>query len=272
MKIPTSENSKENLKKSTFSSSYSVIKKRNENIKIIKANSNIPNLFKYYNLTKNNSFDKNSKKNILSRNSCKNNLDNIKFNSHSNQLLSKNDKKIITSIIKDFNKNKIVTKRLLKNEEFLALNSVSNANYNSLLRKNERKQNKKRSTLLLYRNLYEDISSSMINQFNNRTFDILVKPNNSHMYSTNLNYFRQQLINNFTENNENNNEYNRKKYNEAMKIGEINDKRNLKLAFELEKSFYQNKYKNAFITDINIIINININQYLKRKNIIENLF
>ena len=69
------------------------------------------------------------------------------------------------------------------------------------------------------------------------------------MYSTNLNYFRNQLINNFNEYNKNL-EYARKKYNNAMKIGEIHERKNIKKAFDLEKKFYQNKYK--ILKDLNI--------------------
>lgn len=49
-------------------------------------------------------------------------------------------------------------------------------------------------------------------------------------------------------------EYARKKYNDAMKVGEINEQKNIKIAFDLEKKFYQNKYnilKNLNIKDIN---------------------
>ena len=89
----------------------------------------------------------------------------------------------------------------------------------------------------------------MINKFNNKTFGILDPPIRDPMYSTNLNYFRKQLINNFNEYNKSL-EYARKKYNNAMAIGELHEKKNIKIAFDLEKKFYQNKYK--ILKDLNI--------------------
>ena len=70
-------------------------------------------------------------------------------------------------------------------------------------------------------------------------------------------YFRRQLINNFTEYNENI-EYTRKKYNDAMKIGEIHEEKNFKLALKMEQKFYQNKFnilKNQNVKDIKNNIN-----------------
>ncbi len=97
----------------------------------------------------------------------------------------------------------------------------------------------------------------MITKFNNRTFDILDPPKKDTIYSTNLNYFRRQLINNFTEYNENI-EYTRRKYNDAVKIGEIHEEKNFKLALKMEQKFYQNKFnilKNQNVKDIKNNIN-----------------
>ena len=81
----------------------------------------------------------------------------------------------------------------------------------------------------------------MIKKFNNKTFDILDPPNKNPIYSTNLEYFRPQLINNFNEY-KGNLEYARKKYNDAMNVGEINDEKNIKKAIKMEHKFYQNKF------------------------------
>ena len=254
MKDYNSVNSKEKL-----SLSHSIKKQKNnikleskEKINIPKTGNKNKNSLKYLNLTTtNNIFDKNWNKNHLSRNPILK-IDNMKLKSYTNQFLTNDDKKKIKSIINDFDKNKILTERLLKKEENLALNSVNNSNYTSLLRPNNKNIKNRKSIYINYRNKFNDLTSDMINQFNNRTFDILIKPNNNIIYSTNLNYFRQQLINNYTENDEQNIENNKKRYNDAMKVGEINDKKTSKLAIEMEKNFYENKYNYLFRTDFNI--------------------
>ena len=261
----TKENFNQNSKRNILSTSNSQNSK-NSNIKInikskadpkkIKTKSR--NVIQYYN-SKNNSIIKNINNNNLSKKSKTNSL----INNNNKILLTEIDKRKIKSIIKVFKNNKVLTERLLKKENILALNSVNNSNYSFLLNQNKDEISKNKSKKLLYRNKYSDYSLFMINKFNNKTFDILDKPYRNPMYSTNLNYFRRQIINNFSENNINL-EYARKKYNNAMKVGEINEQRNIKLALDMEKKFYQNKYnklKDFNIKDINHQILNKIKQF-----------
>ena len=242
------KNKNENLKNKKRKNSFINIKIE-PNLKINPKRSNIKkNISIHYYNSESNSIGINSINNYISRNSTK--LKSYSQDTYNNKTgLSENDKRKIKSITKVFRINKVLTERLLKKEKTLALNSVNNSNYSFLISQNEGKKLKNKNTKLYFRNRYNDYSSYMINKFNNRTFGILDPPNNKPIYSTNLNYFRHQLINNFTERN-NNMEYEKKRYNDAMMISEINDKKNLKNAFDLEKKFYENKYN--FMTEINL--------------------
>ena len=225
-----------------------------EKINIKKVNINDKNLIKYYSSV-NSSTASNSKSDYMPRNSLKGKIVYSKTNNNSG--LSEIDKKKIKSIINNFKKHKVVADRLLNKEKYLALNSVNNSNYSFLIAQNGDTKLKNKNRKLIYRNQYYDCSSNMITKFNNRTFDILDPPKKDPIYSTNLNYFRRQLINNFTEYNENI-EYTRKKYNDAMKIGEIHEEKNFKLALKMEQKFYQNKFnilKNQNVKDIKNNIN-----------------
>jgi hypothetical protein len=233
------QNSKQNILSTSSSEKY---KKYNIKIKsksLDKASSKkskikFRNIIQYYN-SDNNSLLKSSNSNYISRLSVVSKTNSLK--DYKNKIsLTEVDKRKIKSIIKVFKNNKVITERLLKKEKNLALNSVNNSNYSFLLSQNKDKITKNKSKKLLYRNQYNDFSSYMINKFNNKTFGILDPPNRAPMYSTNLIYFRKQLINNFNEYNKNL-EYARKKYNNAMKVGEINEQKNIKIAFDLEKNF-----------------------------------
>ena len=261
----TTENPKENTKNiilltSSSESNTKAFSKKNKklkqkiNLKKLNIKNRNRNIIHIYNST-NSSISKNSRNSFFSRNSLKDATNSYKTYNNKTKL-TENEKKKIKSIIKVFRNHKVLTERLIKKEDILALNSVNNSNYSFLLRQNEEKSAKNKSRKLIYNNQYNDVSSFMINKFNNKTFGILDPPNREPMYSTNLNFFRRQLINNYNEFNKNT-EYARRKYNNAMKIGEINDEKNIKLALDLEKKFYQNKY--------NILNDINFNQDIINK-------
>ena len=240
-----SESPKDNLKNKEILSSNERKKKKifikinmspDEKINIKKLNIDNKNFIKYYSSV-NSSTVSNSKSDYLPRNSLKGKIVYSKTNNNSG--LSEVDKKKIKSIINNFKKHKVVADRLISKEKYLALNSVNNSNYSFLIAQDGDTKLKNKNNKLIYRNQYYDCSSNMITKFNNRTFDILDPPKKDPIYSTNLNYFRRQLINNFTEYNENI-EYTRRKYNDAMKIGEIHEEKNFKLALKMEQRFYQN--------------------------------
>ena len=244
----TSEKSKENLKNDIkFSSMKGKNKKLyikislnpNEKLNLKKINLTNKNLTNYYN-SGNKSTSRNSENDYLSGNQTTDKIISSKSFKHKG-LLTETDKKKIKSIVNDFKMHKVVAERLLNKEKSFALNSVNNSNYAFLLAQSNDKNLKKKKSSIIYRNQYNDFSSFMINKFNNRTFDILDPLNKDPIYSTNLDYFRRELINNFTENNQNI-EYARKKYNDAMNVGEINEEKNIKNAIQMERKFYQNKF------------------------------
>ena len=257
------ESPKNNLKNKKILSSNKRKKKKlfnkinmspSEAINIKKINMNNKNFIKYISSV-NSSTASNSKSDYLSRNSLKGKI--ISSKSNNNKGLSEAERKKLRAIINDFKKHKIVAERLLNKEKDLVLNSVNNSNYSFLIAQNGDKNLKNKNRKLIYRNQYYDCSSHMINKFNNKTNDILDPPKQDPIYSTNLNYFRRQLINNFTEYDENI-EYTRRKYNDAMKIGEIHEEKNYKLALQMEQKFYQNKFnilKNQDVKDIKNNIN-----------------
>ena len=226
-----------------------------EAINIKKIDINNKNFIKYYNSV-NSSTASNSKSDYLPRNSLKGKI--ISSKSNNNRGLSEVERKKLRTIINDFKKHKIVAERLLNKEKYLALNSVNNSNYSFLIAQSGDKNLKNKNRKLIYRNQYYDCSSHMINKFNNKTYDILDPPKQDPIYSTNLDYFRKQLINNFTEYNENI-EYTRRKYNDAVKIGEIHEEKNYKLALQMEQKFYQNKFNILNNQDVKDIKN-NINK------------
>ena len=256
----TSEKPKENLKNDIkFSSMKGKNKKLyikislnpNEKLNLKKINLTNKNLTNYYN-SGNKSTSRNSENDYLSGNQTTDKIISSKSFKHKG-LLTETDKKKIKSIVNDFKMHKVVAERLLNKEKSFALNSVNNSNYAFLLAQSNDKNLKKKKSSIIYRNQYNDFSSFMINKFNNKTFDILDPLNKDPIYSTNLDYFRRELINNFTENNQNI-EYARKKYNDAMNVGEINEEKNIKNAIQMERKFYQNKFnvlKNRDIKDIN---------------------
>ena len=240
----TTEKSKENLKNHIILPSIrekpqklfiklSLNPKKKINLK--KINISDKNLNQYYNSV-NNSTSGNSEIDFSSGKKEKDNI--VSSKSFKNKrILTENDKKKVKDIVTNFRKHKVVTERLLKKEKSLALNSVNNSNYAFLLIQSEDKNIKKKNRNIIYRNQYNDFSSYMIKKFNNKTFDILDPPNKNPIYSTNLEYFRPQLINNFNEY-KGNLEYARKKYNDAMNVGEINDEKNIKKAIKMELKFY----------------------------------
>ena len=170
--------------------------------------------------------------------------------------LSNDDKKKLKAIVKNFDKNKVITKELFNQDKKLRLNSLNKTNYFFLI-ESEKKYNKNRKSKNKYistksRNINSKISktdyssSSMIRQFNNRTNRILDASLPEIMYSKNLNNFRKQIINNFNENIEfmKDFELSKIKYEDALRVLEKVKYLYEKRALETEKKFYKAKYNN----------------------------
>ena len=199
------------------------------------------------------------------------NFSNSFYNEKSNSHLSNDDKKKLKSIINNFNKNKVMTQQLFNQEKRLRLNSINKTNYfffvntekyNKIKKsiksrsrnKNKNKNsitkkfscsifNKKSRNLRLMTNNTNYSSSSMINRFNNKTTGILDTSSPESIYNKNLNIFRRQIINDFRDQRilENDVEFSKMKYEDAIKVLEEAEKFYIKRAVETEKKFYKAK-------------------------------
>ena len=134
----TTENPKENTKNiilltSSSESNTKTFSKKNKklkqkiNLKKINIKNRNRNIIHIYNST-NSSISKNSRNSFFSRNSLKDATNSYKTYNNKTKL-TENEKKKIKSIIKVFRNHKVLTERLIKKEDILALNSVNNSNY-----------------------------------------------------------------------------------------------------------------------------------------------
>jgi hypothetical protein len=160
-----------------------------------------------------------------------------------------------------------MTQQLFNQEKRLRLNSINKTNYfffvntekynkykKSIKSRNKNKNNitkkfsssifnKKSRNLRLATNITNYSSSSMINRFNNKTTGILDTSSPESIYNKNLNIFRRQIINDFRDKRilENDVEFSKMKYEDAIKVLEEAEKFYIKRAVETEKKFYEAK-------------------------------
>ena len=161
--------------------------------------------------------------------------------------LTNKDKKKIKLIIKNFDKNKVVTEELFAQDKRIRLNSVNKSNYFFLVNKtNHCKINRNKGRELIKRiNDTDFLSSSMIEKFNNKTAGILDISTHQKIFSkNNFINFTKQIINNFSDKIKIGKEleYSTMKNRKAMKILEFFDELQIKKALETEKNFYKAKY------------------------------
>ena len=220
-----------NLKQVSFTS---LLKSKNKNERI-KLNIN--------SLTNNNSMPPKTFSSLIQKNKNLNN----KREKHS---LTLDEKNKLKSIIKNFKDNIITTNELYKLERNYPLNSITKSNFRFLSKendicdgvsKNKRRKKKEISKVFL-------TSSNMIGLFNYKTNKILEKSLKDTKFSKNINEFRKQIINSYSENKNKINEIKQKKlyYNEALNVFEEYDEKKIKEAQKLEENFYRQKSTTLF--------------------------
>lgn len=185
--------------------------------------------------------------------------------------LTLDEKSKLKSIIKNFQDNIITTNELYKLERNYPLNSITKSNFRFLSKENiknnignKRSKKKKISKVFL-------TSSNMIGLFNYKTNKILEKSLKDTKFSKNINEFRKQIINSYSETENKINEIRKKKlyYNEALNVFEENNEKRIKEAQKLEENFYRKKSSTLFkgkpvylyIKEINNPSSTNVNEY-----------
>ena len=170
--------------------------------------------------------------------------------------LTNKDRKKIKLIIKNFDKNKIVTEELFEQDKRLRLNSVNKSNYFFLINNaKEYKYNRNKGRNAIKRISDTDYSSSsMIDKFNNKTAGILDVSTPQKIFSKkNFINFTKQIINNFSDKIKfgKDLEYSTMKNKNAMNILEFFGELQIKKAIETEKNFYKAKYNKLENNDEN---------------------
>ena len=169
------------------------------------------------------------------------------YNQEARPNLTNIDRKKIKLIIKNFDKNKVVTEELFDQDKRLRLNSVNKSNYFFLINNGKQyKYNRNKGRNVIKRINDSDYStSSMIDKFNNKTAGILDISAPKNIFSKkNFIKFTKQIINNFSDKIKlgKDLEYSTMKNKNAMKILEFFDELQIKKAIETEKNFYNAKY------------------------------
>ena len=187
--------------------------------------------------------------------------------------LSEEDKIKLKSILQNFQKNKLTTENLCKQEKKLELNSLSESNFLFLFGNNKDKySHKKRMKHLIYNKTTLDnmpktdlISMDMMKKFNQKTNKIYEEEKMEGIkYSKNINEFRKQIINSYKDKfSKDDLSQEKLNYDNALKFLNTNQENQIKKAYRLEKEFYKTKFKNK---EINYKKQDYITDYIGRKN------
>ena len=163
--------------------------------------------------------------------------------------LSVEEKNEIKSIIKNFQDNKITTMELYRLEKNYPLNSITKSNFRFLSKESNKTFSKKRKGRKKDQiNKIFLTSSNMIGKFNYKTNKILKNSIKDMRFSKNINEFRKQIINSYSDYENKINEIKKKKlyYYEALNIFEECEEKKIKNAQKLEEIFYKKKSTNLF--------------------------
>ena len=187
-------------------------------------------------------------------------------------ILTLDEKSKIKSIIKNFQDNIITTNELYKLERNYPLNSITKSNFrflskeNSIYFNNNNKKGKKKEISKVFLT-----SSNMIGKFNYKTNKILEKSLKDTNFSKNINEFRKQIINSYSDTENKINEIKKKKlyYNEALNVFEEYNEKRIKEAQKLEENFYRQKSTTLingkplylYLKEINESSSKNINEF-----------
>lgn len=192
--------------------------------------------------------------------------DNIKIEKKSLSIDEKNKLKLI---IKNFQDNKITTNELYKLDRKYPLNSLTKSNFLFLSHENQKHKNKNSKKKKKGNNNIFLTSSNMIGLFNIKTNKILDNSIKDMKFSKNMNEFRKQIINSYSDSDKKISDLKKKKiyYNEALNIFEENDEKRIKEAQKLEENFYREKSTSFFKGKPLYFYIKEINKSMSKKNI-----
>ena len=184
--------------------------------------------------------------------------------------LTHSDKEKLKVILDNFNKNKLTTDHLCKQEKKLFLNGLTEDN-NLFLFTNYKKKHKKNMKNLSYnKTTIENIPKSsllsfnMMKNFNKKTEQIYDADKLEGIkFSKNINEFRKQIINSYKDSFSKNELQNEKlNYNNAIQLLNSYQEKQVVKAYKLEREFYKTKYKER---DLNYKVNDYMDNYIERK-------
>jgi len=189
------------------------------------------------------------------------NLSNTTNNSN-NKNINFNYKSKVKEIISQFDKNKNLTKNLFKKEKNLSLNSLNTTFYKALIdNKNLNNSNDKIQQSKFAKNLIKKFNNKTIGLFKIKSIEKKTK------FSNNVNEFRKQIINSFSDCNLNDNiKTSKTDYQNAMNFFIEKDRQKILEAEYEEEQFYKRKKQNE-IFDNNLINNEELKKnYINYKN------
>ena len=192
--------------------------------------------------------------------------DNIKIEK---KPLSIDEKNKLKLIIKNFQDNKITTNELYKLDRKYPLNSLTKSNFLFLSHENQKYKSKNNKKKKKENNNIFLTSSNMIGLFNIKTNKILDNSIKDMKFSKNMNEFRKQIINSYSDSDKKIGDLKKKKiyYNEALNIFEENDEKRIKEAQKLEENFYREKSTSFFKGKPLYFYIKEINKSMSKKNI-----
>jgi len=198
-----------------------------------------------YSLTKNNSMSSTTFSSLINKKINKNNKQELEKNS-----LTIDERSKLNSIIKNFNDNSIITMELYSIDNHYPLNSLTKSNFRFLSNENKKYINKTDK-----RNKKQDMNNnfmttlSMIDKFNHKSKKFLQnKSLKGIKFSKNMNEFRKQIINSYTDTEKKIKDIKKNKYiyNDALNIFEEFNEQKIKEAKLLEENFYREKSSSLY--------------------------
>lgn len=187
-----------------------------------------------------------------------------------NKLYLSNEEKIqLKDIIKNFQENKITTMELYKLERNYPLNSITKSNFRFLSKEKNKTfyKNRKKGQKFEINKIFLT-SSNMIGKFNHKTNQILENSVKDLKFSKNINEFRKQIINSYSDYEKKIYEIKKKKlyYNQALNIFEECDEKRIKDALKMEEIFYRKKSTSLFKGKPLYLYIKELNQNISKKN------
>ena len=187
--------------------------------------------------------------------------------------LSISDKQELSSILSNFQKHKLLTQKLCQQEEKCPLNNLTESNYLFFFSNYKNRLSKKKGMKHLLYNQEEidsmpnscKVSLDMMKKFNKKANKIFAEEKLEGIkFSNNINEFRKQIINSYRDKFRMDDiTQDKLNYDNALKLINRNQEKQIQKALELEKEFYMHKYNE----NINEFKNRDyLDGYIERKN------